>query len=155
MLMARVFAYPDAHRHRIGTNFNQLPVNQAHAAPVANYMHQGNMQYHFNAPEERTYAPNSYGGPHADPARGVEATWESDGALIRSAYTLHSEDDDFGQARTLYNDVFDDVSKDRFHETLAGQYRGLTVDRIQERFFWYWGQVDEKIVAGVKAKLGA
>src|SRR5699024_8300803 len=30
MLLGRVFSYPDAQRNRIGTNFNQLPVN----APV-------------------------------------------------------------------------------------------------------------------------
>ncbi|WP_029149303.1 catalase [Microbacterium indicum] len=153
MLMARVFSYPDAQRYRIGTNYNQLPVNRPHAAPTANYMHEGNMQYHFNPAEHPVYAPNSFGGPHADADRAVEASWESDGALVRSAQTLHSEDDDFGQARTLYNDVFDAEAKDRFHETLAGQYAGLTVDRVKERFFWYWGQVDEKIVAGIRAKL--
>nr|WP_165137765.1 catalase [Microbacterium amylolyticum] len=155
MLMARVFSYPDAQRYRIGTNYNQLPVNQPHAAPVFNYMHEGNMQYHFNPAGTPVHATNSFGYPHADAERGTEATWETDGALVRSAYTLHSEDDDFGQASTLYNDVFDDGEKDRFHATLAGQYQGLTVDAVKERFFWYWGQVDEKIVAGIKAKLGA
>ncbi|MGV9770178.1 catalase [Microbacterium sp. NPDC003461] len=155
MLMARVFSYPDAQRYRIGTNYNQLPVNQPHAAPAFNYMHQGNMAYHFNAAGTPVYAPNSFGAPHAEPERAVEASWEADGELVRSAYSLHSEDDDFGQARTLYNDVFDEGAKDRFHETLAGQYSGLTIDVVKERFFWYWGQVDEKIVAGIKAKLAA
>ncbi len=32
MLMARVFSYPDAQRYRVGTNYNQLPVNAPHAA---------------------------------------------------------------------------------------------------------------------------
>ncbi|MGO1508199.1 MAG: catalase [Microbacteriaceae bacterium] len=146
MLMARVFSYPDAQRHRIGTNFNQLPVNQPHAAEVSNYMHEGNMQYHFNTAEHRVYTPNSYGaagGPEADPQRGAEASWESDGTLIRSAATLHAEDDDFGQARTLVTEVFSDEERQRFIETLAGQYQALTVPAIQERFFWYWGQVDQ------------
>ncbi|WP_261166070.1 catalase [Microbacterium sp. Marseille-Q6965] len=155
MLMARVFSYPDAQRYRIGTNYNQLPVNQPHAAPAFNYMHEGNMAYHFNAAGTPVYAPNSFGYPQAEPERAVEASWEADGELVRAAYTLHSEDDDFGQARTLYNDVFDEGAKDRFHETLAGQYSALTVDVVKERFFWYWGQVDEKIVAGIKAKLAA
>src|SRR5690606_1358783 len=92
MLMARVFSYPDAQRHRIGTNYNQLPVNQPHAAPVANYMHEGAMQYQFNGPEHHVYTPNSFGaqgGPVADPVRGVEAAWETDGELMRAAQTLH------------------------------------------------------------------
>jgi catalase len=154
MLMARVFSYPDAQRYRIGTNYNQLPVNQPHAAHTSNYMHEGNMQYHYNTAEHRVYTPNSYGvagGPQADPQRGVEASWESDGALIRSAATLHSEDDDFGQARTLINDVFTAEERQRFIETLAGQYDALTVPAIQERFFWYWGQVDPKVAEDVRA----
>ena len=154
MLMARVFSYPDAQRYRIGTNYNQLPVNQPHAAEVSNYMHEGNMQYHFNAAEHRVYTPNSYGaagGPEADPQRGVEASWENDGALIRTAATLHAEDDDFGQARTLINDVFTAEERQRFIETLAGQYEALTVPAIQERFFWYWGQVDQKVADDVRA----
>ncbi|MDQ0613291.1 catalase [Microbacterium sp. W4I4] len=153
MLMARVFSYPDAQRYRIGTNYNQLPVNQPHAAHTSNYMHEGNMQYHYNTAEHRVYTPNSYGvagGPQADPQRGVEASWESDGALIRSAATLHSEDDDFGQARTLINDVFTAEERQRFIETLAGQYDALTVPAIQERFFWYWGQVDPKVAEDVR-----
>lgn len=55
MLMARVFSYPDAQRNRIGTNYNQLPVNQPHAATVRTYMHEGAMQYHFNDADARVY----------------------------------------------------------------------------------------------------
>ncbi|MEU4360725.1 catalase [Promicromonospora sp. NPDC023987] len=158
MLMARVFAYNDAQRHRIGANFNQLPVNQPHAAPVANYMHEGAMQYHFNGPEQRVYTPNSFGeqgGPVADPTRGVEASWETDGELVRSAQTLHTEDDDFGQAGTLYRDVFDDDAKARFLENLTGQGRSITIDEIRERFFQYWTNVDQELGAKLRAAVAA
>jgi catalase len=158
MLMARVFSYPDAQRYRIGTNYNQLPVNQPHAAHTSNYMHEGNMQYHFNPAEHRVYTPNSYGaagGPEADPQRGVEASWESDGELVRSAATLRANDDDFGQAGILYREVFSDEQRERFIDTLAGQYQGLTVPAIQERFFWYWGQVDPSIAEQVRALVAA
>ena len=154
MLMARVFSYPDAQRHRIGTNYNQLPVNQPHASEVHNYMHEGNMQYHFAPAEARVYSPNSYGGPIADP-NAVEASWESDGSLLRSAYTLRTDDDDFGQAGILYRDVFTDEQKDRFLETLVGQYGGLTLDRIKERFIQYWTNVDADLGAKIAARVGA
>ena len=36
MLLARLFAYADAHRARIGVNFQQLPVNAPHS-PVNSY----------------------------------------------------------------------------------------------------------------------
>jgi len=155
MLMARVFAYPDAQRHRIGSNYNQLPVNQPHAAPVANFQHEGNMRYQFNDASSRTYTPNSYGGPEADPARAGEGSWETDGSLIRAAQTLHSEDDDFGQAGTLYREVFDAEAKERFHATLTGQGNSITVPEIRERFFVYWSQVDPKLGAVLRASVGA
>jgi catalase len=69
---------------------------------------------------------------------------------VRSAATLHSEDDDFGQARTLITEVFTDEERQRFIETLAGQYQALTVPAIQERFFWYWGQVDQETADKVR-----
>ncbi len=158
MLMARVFSYGDAQRYRIGANFNQLPVNQPHAAEVRNYMHEGQMQYHFNPAEHRVYTPNSYGatgGPAADPLLGVEASWESDGELVRAAYTLREDDSDFGQAGILYREVFDDEQRARFVQTLVGQYNALTVPAIKERFFWYWGQVDQDLEAQLRALAGA
>lgn len=40
MLQGRIFAYPDAHRYRIGTNYEALPVN-APKCPFANYHRDG------------------------------------------------------------------------------------------------------------------
>ncbi|MET4703274.1 catalase [Frigoribacterium sp. UYMn621] len=154
MLMARVFSYPDAQRARVGTNYNQLPVNQPHAAEVHNYEHEGHMRYEFSDATARTYVPNSYGGPVADPAKAGVGGWDTDGELIRAAQTLHSEDDDFGQAGTLYRRVFDDASKERLLGTLVGQYNSLTVDRIKERFLWYWTSVDAGLGAKLRVELG-
>ena len=155
MLMARLFAYPDAQRNRIGSNYNQLPVNQPHAAEVHNYQHEGAMRYQFSDATARTYAPNSYGGPVADPTRAGEGGWETDGALVRAAQTLHSEDDDFGQAGTLYREVYDAEAKERFHQVLIGQYSALTVDRIKAQFIGYWTQVDAKLGQTIAAAVGA
>ncbi|OAN42755.1 catalase [Microbacterium sp. H83] len=155
MLMARVFAYSDAQRYRIGANYNQLPVNQPHAAETRNYMHEGQMQYRFNPAEHRVYTPNSFGpagGPAADPAAGVEASWESDGELMRAAATLHLDDDDFGQAGTLYRTVFDDEQRARFLDTLTGQGQGITIDAIRERFFQYWTNVDAALGEALRAR---
>ncbi|XP_008475625.1 catalase-like [Diaphorina citri] len=37
MLQGRLFSYPDTHRHRLGPNYLQLPVNCPFATKVANY----------------------------------------------------------------------------------------------------------------------
>ncbi|GAA5148687.1 catalase [Microbacterium pseudoresistens] len=156
MLMARVFSYADAQRYRIGANYNQLPVNEPHAAEVRNYMHEGQMQYRFHGAEHRVYTPNSFGaagGPEADPLAGVEASWESDGELVRAAATLHSEDDDFGQAGTLIREVFDDDQRARFVDTLVGQYQGLTIPVIKERFLQYWTNIDQATADAIRAQI--
>ena len=142
MLMARVFSYPDAHRYRVGTNYAELPVNAPHAAPLHNYSQDGATRHGFKPANAPVYAPNSVGGPAADPAVAGAGSWENDGELVRSAATLHAEDDDFGQAGTLYREVFDGDAKARLLVTLTGQAHAITVDDIRERFFQYWTQVD-------------
>ncbi len=153
MLMARVFSYPDAQRYRVGTNYQQVPVNAPHAAPVHNYSQDGAQRHRFNDPSVPVYAPNSFGGPVADPVRAGEGSWETDGALTRAAATLHAQDDDFGQAGTLYREVFDDAAKARFLETLTGQGKAITIDQVRERFFQYWTNVDPELGAKLRAEV--
>ena len=142
MLMARVFSYPDAQRYRVGTNYQQIPVNAPHAAEVHNYSQDGAQRHHFNDPSVPVYAPNSLGGPAADPTIAREGSWESDGELVRAAATLHPEDSDFGQAGALYRNVFSVDAKVRFLATLTGQGQALTNDAIKVRFVQYWTNVD-------------
>jgi catalase len=155
MLMARIFSYPDAQRYRLGANYNQIPVNSPHAAPVNTYTQDGASRHAFNAPTTPVYAPNSLGGPVADPALAGEGGWESDGALVRAAATLRSEDSDFGQAGTLYREVFDDAAKARFLETITGAISGVTRDEVRERAIWYWTQVDATLGAALRLNLAS
>jgi len=154
MLLARIFAYADAHRYRVGTNHAQLPVN-APKAPTHSYAKDGAARYSFAAADVPVYAPNSRGGAHADPLRAAESTgWESDGALVRAAASLHSEDDDFGQAGTLYRDVFDDDARTRFLATITGHVGAVRADDIRERAIAYWTKVDAGLGAKLRANLG-
>src|SRR5690606_32229895 len=145
MLMGRVFAYPDAQRYRIGANYNQLPVNMPHAAEVRNYQHEGQMRYHFNPAGTPVHGSNSFGPYAPEEARAGEVGWETDGELVRAAQTLRADDDDFVQAGTLYREVFSAEEKGRFHETLVGQYRALTVEDVKVRFLQYWTNVDGEL----------
>jgi len=154
MLMARVFAYPDAQRYRIGANYQQLPVNAPHAAVVHNLSQDGAQRHHFNDPAVPVYSPNSLGGPVADPAQAREGGWQADGELIRAAALLHSEDSDFGQARDLYQKVFDAGAKARLAVTLTGQGQAVTSQAIRQRFIEYWTNVDPELGAQLAANLG-
>ena len=88
MLLGRVFSYPDAQRNRIGTNFNQLPVN-APVSPTNSYDNEGHMQYHHSGAAP-VYAPNSYGRAHQSTEATVDNGWEADGTMVRAAYSLHA-----------------------------------------------------------------
>ncbi len=143
MLLGRVFAYADAHRARIGTNYFQLPVNKPRVK-VNSYTFDGHMTYEHSG-KAPVYAPNSYGRPWSDQTGPVEDSWEADGELVRSAYELHAEDDDFSQAGTLVREVFDDAQRDRLVETVADHLSKGVVEPVLSRAFQYWKNIDETI----------
>lgn len=66
MLQGRLFAYGDAHRYRLGVNFQGLPVN-APKVPVHNYHRDGRMRFDDNGGGSVNYEPNSFGGPLDSP----------------------------------------------------------------------------------------
>lgn len=151
--MARVFAYADAHRYRIGANHMELPVNRP-VNEINNYSKDGAGR-HFTAPKgSPVYAPNSLGGPKADAERAGQGGWENDGALVRVAQGLQAEDDNFGQPGTLYREVFTDEQRERLIDTLTGQYQALTRPEVQERFLWYWGSVDSTLATRIRQNVG-
>ena len=67
---ARGFSYADAHRARLGVNYKQIPVNRP-KTEVHSYSKDGAMR--VDNASDPVYAPNSYGGPKADPSRTAEA----------------------------------------------------------------------------------
>ena len=127
MLLGRAFAYNDAQRNRIGTNFHQLPVNRP-KVPVNTYMFDGQMAYQHsgNAP---VYAPNSGGRTWADDTGPVADGWEADGEMVRSAYTLRAEDDDFTQPGILVREVFNDAQRTKLVDQVAGSLLGGVLAR--------------------------
>jgi catalase len=154
MLLGRLFAYADAHRYRIGANYKQLPVN-ASKSPVHSYSKDGAMRY--EKVSDPVYAPNSKGGPAADTQRyGTPAGWHTDGEMVRTAYTIREEDDDWGQAGTMVRDVLDDAARDRLVDNVVGHLLNAVTEPVLRRAFDYWRNVDkslgDKIEAGVRAK---
>ena len=149
MLLGRVFAYADAQRARIGTNYQQLPVNKP-IVPVKSYTFDGNMTFEHSG-DAPVYAPNSFGRPWSDETGPVDDGWEADGEMVRSAYALHAEDDDFRQAGTLVREVFDDAQRAQFVETVAGALAGVQHDVVLQNAFQYWKNVDQEIGDRIQA----
>jgi catalase len=116
MLMGRIFSYHDTHLHRIGSNYQQLPII-APISPVHTYTKDGFMAVK-NAGNQPVYAPNSYGGPAAGPQRAAELNWWVEaGELGRYVYTKHRDDDNFVQPRVLVEDVMTETDREHLVPT--------------------------------------
>ncbi|MFK0291539.1 catalase [Streptomyces sp. NPDC090442] len=152
MLLGRLFSYPDTHRYRIGPNYAQLPPNRPHV-PAHSYAKDGPMRFDPSR-AARPYAPNSYGGPAADTRRyGEPAGWESSGAMVREAYTLRRDDDDFGQPGTLVREVLDDAARERLVNNIAGHLLGGVSRPVLDRALQYWRNVDKNLGDRVAKKV--
>jgi catalase len=153
MLMGRVFSYHDTHLHRIGPNYEQLPIN-APRVDVHSYNKDAAMTYR-HAGSQPVYAPNSYGGPQADPERAGAVAWDvQSGELGRFAYEKHGEDDDFGQAGTLVRQVMGDTDRDHLVANIVGHASDEVTEEVQLRVIAYWSSVDADLGASVAEGLG-
>jgi catalase len=153
MLLGRMFSYADAHRARLGANYQQIPVN-APKAPVHSYSKDGVMRIH--PVTDPVYFPNSKGGPQADIARyGEPAGWHTDGDMVHAAQTLHAEDDDWSQAGTLVRDVLDDAARTRLVNNIVYQLLNGVTEPVLLRSFEYLRNVDkdlgDRVEQGVRA----
>jgi catalase len=141
MLLARGFSYSDAHRARMGVNYKQIPVNSPRV-PVHSYSKDGAMR--ISNVSDPVYAPNSKGGPRAD-ERYRPDYWHADGDLVRTAYTLRADDDDWGQAGTMVREVLDAAARERLVSNIAGHLLDGVTEPVLQRAFQYWRNVDKNL----------
>jgi len=149
MLQGRVFAYADAHRYRVGTNFQQLPVN-APLSPVNNYQRDGAMRFGSNGGPLPNYEPNSYSSaPKQVPAYAEPAL-----ALSGSAdrYDHRTDGDYYSQARALFQLMSED-QKALLISNIAGAMRGVTEDVVNRQLQHFY-QVDPAYGEGIASALG-
>ena len=147
MLQARIFSYADAHRHRLGTHYEQLPVNRPRC-PMANYHRDGQMNTYgglASGNPNAYYEPNSFGGP-VEQRRAQEPPMPVGGEIKRFD---HREEDDYTQVRALYEKVMDQDARDRLHKNLAGSFKGVP-DAIVERALGHLKRIHPDYEAGCR-----
>ena len=148
MLQARVFSYADAHRYRIGTHYEALPVN-APKCPMHNYHKDGSMRFFANNPQpDAYYEPNSFGGPAENPAYR-EPPLKISGDADR--YNHREGNDDYSQPRALFN-LFTPDQKQRLFDTLAAAMAGIP-GFIADRQIAHFEKVHPEYGAGVRKAL--
>jgi catalase len=148
MLGARLFAYPDAHRYRIGTNYALLPINRPQSA-VHTYHRDGAMRLDANGGADVAYEPNGMGGPTEDPTyRQPPLALAGDAAR----YDRRVGTDDYSQAGDLFR-LLSAQERQRLIANIATAMAGVP-QAIQRRQVAHFLRADRRYGEGVAAALG-
>jgi catalase len=148
VLQARIFSYADAHRYRVGTHYESLPVNRPRS-PVNHYHADGAMRADAPGRTDAYYEPNSFGGPVQDPAQ-AEPPLPLHGEVDR--YSHRDGNDDYTQPGDLFRLMSTDQQRQLF-DNIAAAMHGVPVE-IQRRQLVHFHRADPAYGAGVAHRLG-
>ncbi|GAA4524383.1 catalase [Chelativorans composti] len=150
MLQARIFSYADAHRYRLGTHYESIPVNQPRC-PVHHYHRDGQMNVYGGirtGNPDAFYEPNSFNGPVENPV-AKEPPLRISGDADR--YNHRIGNDDYSQPRALFL-LFDDGQRERLFKNIAAAMKGVP-GFIIERQLGHFKLVHPEYEAGVRRAL--
>uniref|UniRef100_A0A6B2E5N7 Catalase n=1 Tax=Phlebotomus kandelakii TaxID=1109342 RepID=A0A6B2E5N7_9DIPT len=143
MLQGRLFAYADTHRHRLGANHLQLPVNCPYRVSPKTYQRDGPMCFTDNQGGAPNYYPNSFGGPDNCPrALKLNPPYKLCGDVAR--YDSGDTEDNFAQVTDFYRRVLDAAHRERLAKNIAGHLKDAS-PFIQERAVKNFAQVDASL----------
>ncbi len=149
MLQARIFSYADAHRYRLGTHYEALPVN-APKCPMHHYHKDGPMRFFPNNPQpDAYYEPNSVGGP-AEDASYREPPLKISGDADR--YNHREGNDDYTQPGNLFR-LMSAEQQGRLFSNIAEAMQGVPEDIVQ-RQLQHFHKADPAYGEGVAKALG-
>ena len=149
MLQARILSYPDAHRHRMGVNYDLLPVNKP-KCPVHTYHRDGHIRFDENGGRAPNYEPNSFGGPTEDP-RYRDVSWSIENYPVER-YDHRLGNDDFTQAGDLFRLLAPDA-QDRLIHNIVMSIKDVPRE-IQVRQLQHFLKADERYGRGIAENLG-
>ncbi|KAF9112121.1 hypothetical protein BGX27_003934 [Mortierella sp. AM989] len=156
MLQGRLFSYPDTHRHRLGPNYQQLPINQPYRTKVSHYQRDG----------AGTYSENFGGHPNYEPQSRDPSAPEQQLNDVRAKFTsvslsgqtgrfpYHKSDDDFVQPGNLYR-LMKGKEQDDLVKNIVGHIKNVKNPEIIKRQIGLFSKADpewgRRVEEGVKA----
>jgi len=155
MLQGRLLSYPDAHRYRLGVNYEQIPVNRC-PYTVANYQRDGFMQVDNNGGPNPNYRPNSFDDIVVDESY-KEPAMELDSMAADWFDRNENDDDHFTQPGILYRHSLNE--NDRIHLVsnivfaMSG-ISGVKKDKIINRQLCHFFRADLQLGMAVAKGLG-
>ncbi|WP_368188094.1 catalase [Aestuariibius sp. HNIBRBA575] len=149
MLQARIFSYADAHRYRLGTHYEALPVN-APKCPVHHYHKDGSMNFmgQQTGARDAYYEPNTMGGAVEDPSV-AEPPLRISGDADR--YNHRDGNDDYVQPRALHN-LMNDAERARLYQNTAASIVGVDAI-ILDRALDHYDQISPAYGKGIRDAL--
>ena len=151
MLQSRLFSHPDTHRYRIGPNYLQLPRAPLRPAPGPSDGRRNPAAGGYPPPE--VSRPPRHGT--TDPALWRGEQYQVTGEIMRTAYTMHRDDDDFAQPRALVETVLSAGDRDRLVANIAGHVRGAVPAGLLPKVIAYWSGVSPSLGARVAEELAS
>ena len=150
MLQARLFSYADAHRYRLGTHYEALPVNQP-KCPVHHYHTDGSMNFfgHMSGNSDAFYEPNSFSDAAKEDPSVAEPPMRLTGDMDR--HDQREGSDDYCQARVLH-DLMDDAQRGRLYMNTAESMQGVP-DDILARALGHYDLISPVYADGIRAAL--
>ena len=115
MLQGRLFSYADTHRHRLGTNYLQIPVNCPFK--IKNYHRDGPQTVNDNQPGAPNYFPNSFSGPAHS-----KTYLDADIPVVTGVAKRYdsSDEDNYSQVGIFWRKVLNEEAKKNLIENISG-----------------------------------
>ncbi len=132
MLQARLFAYEDAHRYRLGVNYQQIPINSPKNACPFSTQRDGFMTVDGNSEGKINYTPSSLNDSlYSDNVDTVPRITINNMQKGRHDYELN--DVDFKQAGDLFDRVLNDIEKEHLIYNMSNSLKQADIN-IQYRW---------------------
>jgi catalase len=149
MLQGRIFAYADAQRYRIGSNYQQLPVN-APKCPYHNYQRDGAMRFDGNFGGAPNYEPNSNDADAKQAPQFAEPPLRLSGDAARWNHRV--DEDYYSQPGALFR-LMSPAQQQLLIDNIVGAMRSVP-EVIARRQLVHFRKADQSYGDGVARGLG-
>lgn len=130
VLQARLLSYPDAHRYRLGVNYEQIPVNKC-PYMVVNYQRDGFMQTGENGGAEPNYRPNSFDDIVIDESY-KESAMHLESNIADWFDRNENDDDHYTQPGDLYRKAMNEQDRINLVNNIVNSMNGICGEKKNE-----------------------
>ena len=130
MLQGRLLSYPDAHRYRLGVNYEQIPVNRP-INDVHNYERDGSMRVDSNGDDNPNYWPNRFDDIEAD-KQYKEPSMKMDSDVADWYDRNENDDDHFTQPGLLFRNVMTKEEQQNTINNIVGAMKDIAGPKREE-----------------------